>query len=191
MVTVSVKCLNEANGSAGREFRIRFAEATFTLRGDWPCLEMVDQEMAMAVWNPGLERWLDALRGLLLSFPIALFTIAVFTDITYLRTAEVQWTNFSAWLITGALVFGGLAAAWALISLLLRFRRGDRNPRLVFFALLAVMWVLGLVNAFKHSQDAWSSVGAFGLILSILCSLLAMAAGVMAFSGLHTREIAR
>ncbi|WP_421729637.1 DUF2231 domain-containing protein [Brevundimonas sp.] len=145
----------------------------------------------MAVWNPGLERWLDALRGLLLSFPIALFTIAVFTDITYLRTAEVQWTNFSAWLITGALVFGGLAAAWALISLLLRFRRGDRNPRLVFFALLAVMWVLGLVNAFKHSQDAWSSVGAFGLILSILCSLLAMAAGVMAFSGLHTREIAR
>ena len=145
----------------------------------------------MTVWNPGLERWLDALRGLLLSFPIALFTIAVFTDITYLRTAEVQWTNFSAWLITGALVFGGLAAAWALISLLLRFRRGDRNPRLVFFALLAVMWVLGLVNAFKHSQDAWSSVGAFGLILSILCSLLAMAAGVMAFSGLHTREIAR
>ena len=145
----------------------------------------------MTVWNPGLERWLDALRGLLLSFPIALFTIAVLTDITYLRTAEVQWTNFSAWLITGALVFGGLAAAWALVSLVLRFRSGQRTSRLVFFGLLAVMWVLGLVNAFKHSQDAWSSVGAFGLVLSILCSLLAMAAGVMAFSGLHTREIAR
>ena len=36
--------------------------------------------------------------------------------------------------------------------------------------------VLGLVNAFKHSQDAWSSVGAFGLTLSILSALLALAA---------------
>ena len=131
------------------------------------------------------------LHGILLAFPIALFTFALFTDIAYLNTAEIQWTNFSAWLITGALVFGGLAAAWALVSVVLSLRRGDRNPRIVFFGLLAIMWLLGLVNAFKHSQDAWSSVGAFGLILSILCSLLAMAAGVMAFSGLHTREIAR
>ena len=41
-------------------------------------------------------------RGLLVSFPIALFTGAVVTDITYLRTTELQWTNFSAWLISAA-----------------------------------------------------------------------------------------
>lgn len=34
------------------------------------------------------------LHWLLLAFPIALFTFALFTDIAYLKTAEVQWTNF-------------------------------------------------------------------------------------------------
>ena len=56
---------------------------------------------------------------------------------------------------------------------------------------LAAMWVLGLVNIFKHSQDGWSSVETFGLILSILCALLALAAGVIAFSNLAEREVAR
>ena len=38
-------------------------------------------------------------------------------------------------------------------------------------------WVLGLVNAFKHSQDAWSSVGTAGVALSIVAALTALAAG--------------
>lgn len=145
----------------------------------------------MAEFNFGLGRGLRAFEGILLSFPIALFTSAVVTDIAYLKTAEVQWTNFSSWLITGALVFGGLSAAWALVSLVLGLRGSDRNVRAIYLGVLAAMWVLGLINAFKHSQDAWSSVGAFGLMLSILSSLLALVAGVIAFSGLNAREIVR
>lgn len=145
----------------------------------------------MTAWTLAGRRGLAALHGILLSFPIALFTGAVATDIAYLRTAEMQWTNFSAWLITGALVFGGVVAGWALIALLFGLRGPRRTSRLVYFGILAAMWVLGLVNAFKHSQDAWSSVGAFGLTLSILSSLLALAAGIIAFSGLTSREIAR
>ena len=145
----------------------------------------------MASSSFGLTRGLRAFEGILLSFPIALFTSAVLTDIAYLKTAEVQWTNFSSWLISGALVFGGIAAAWALVSLVLGLRGPQRNTRTIYFGVLAVTWVLGLINAFKHSQDAWSSVGAFGLILSILCSLLALTAGVLAFSGLNAREIVR
>ncbi len=125
-----------------------------------------------------------ATRGvhrLLLSFPIALFTGALVTDITYLRTAEIQWTNFSAWLIVGALIFGGIAGAWAILDAVIA-RSTTRLPRLIYLGLLAAAWLLGLMNAFKHSQDAWSSVGAFGLILSILCTLLILAAGFMAFS---------
>lgn len=129
------------------------------------------------------------LHALLLGFPIALFCSALVSDIAYLRSAEVQWTNFSSWLIVGALVFGGLVLAWALISLLLGWRGPERRPRLLYAGLLAAMWGLGLINAFKHSQDGWSSVGAFGLILSILCSLLALAAGVVAFSS-RGREVA-
>jgi uncharacterized membrane protein len=52
----------------------------------------------------------------------------------------------------------------------------------VHLVALALAWVLGLVNAFKHSQDAWSSVGAFGLILSILCTILVLVAGWTAYA---------
>ena len=121
--------------------------------------------------------------AVLLSFPVALFTIALFTDITYLRTAEVQWTNFSSWLIVGGLVFGGVALAWSLI-LAIRWR-GAR----LYALLLALAWIAGLVNAFQHSRDAWSSVGTTGLILSILSAALAIAATWLAHGA--KREIAR
>lgn len=121
-------------------------------------------------------------HALLLGFPIALFCSALASDIAYLKSAEIQWTNFSSWLIAGALVFGGLLLPWALISLVLGWRGAERRSRLLYAGLLAIMWVLGLINAFKHSQDGWSSVGAFGLVLSFLCSLLALAAGAVAFS---------
>ena len=130
-------------------------------------------------------------HGLLLSFPVALFTGAVFTDIAYLRSAEIQWTNFSAWLIAGAMVFCGVAAVWALIRLIVGFRGAARLRLIVEFGVLALLFVLGLINSFKHSQDGWSSVGAFGLTLSILCAVLALVAGFVAFSATDQREIAR
>ena len=122
------------------------------------------------------------LHRLLLAFPIALFTIALFTDIAYLKTAEVQWTNFSAWLITGALVFGGLAGLFSIFDFVIGLRHGRSRRTTVHLVALALAWVLGLVNAFKHSQDAWSSVGAFGLILSILCTILVLVAGWTAYA---------
>lgn len=121
--------------------------------------------------------------ALLLSFPVALFTIALFTDITYLQTAEVQWTNFSSWLIVGALAFGGIALAWSLI-VAIRWRTAR-----TYALLLAFAWIAGLANAFQHSRDAWSSVGTTGLILSILSAAFAIAASWLAHGA--TREIAR
>jgi len=112
------------------------------------------------------------LRAILLAFPIALFTTAVVTDLAYLGTAQIQWTNFSAWLITGGLVFGGIVGLWAIIDVIRR-----RAGALVYLLLLAAMWVFGLINAFQHSRDGWSSVGAVGLILSLLTAGLALAAG--------------
>lgn len=130
------------------------------------------------------------IHAILLGFPMALFSSALVTDIAYLQTAEVQWTNFSAWLISGALLFGGLVLAWALVSLLLGWRRASRGRRLLYVTVLAAMWILGLVNIFKHSQDGWSSVEALGLTLSILCTLLALLAGMLVFTGAG-REVAK
>lgn len=122
------------------------------------------------------------LHRLLLAFPVSLFTMALITDVAYLKTAEIQWTNFSAWLITGALVSGALAGVFSIVDFALGVRRGGSRRALIHLVALALAWAAGLLNAFKHSQDAWSSVGAFGLILSLLCTLLVLVAGWIAYS---------
>ena len=124
----------------------------------------------------------DAVHGILLSFPVALFSTALASDVAYLNTSEIQWTNFASWAIAGALVFGGLATAWALVDWLVGLRRPGSGGRLAYFATLALMWVLGLVNAFHHARDAWSSVGTAGAGLSVATTLLALVAGWMFFS---------
>ena len=128
---------------------------------------------------------LHPLHALLLAFPIALFTCALLADITYLRTGEIQWTNFAAWLGTGALLFGAPVLVWAAVLAIKSRARGS----LLYLALLSAMWLLGLVNAFQHGRDAWSSVGSFGLILSLLCAGLALAAGWIAHCRGSNREI--
>lgn len=129
-----------------------------------------------------LTRPISAARGvhgLLLAFPVALFTLALATDVTYLKTEELQWSNFSSWAIAGGLVFGAVVVLWSLIDLI---RLGGRW-HLVYSLLLLAMCGLGLVNAFKHSQDGWSSVGTLGVTLSALCCLLALVAGWVRYCG--------
>ena len=137
----------------------------------------------MADWRETTGDGLHPVHAILLGFPIALFSSALVADVAYLRTAEIQWTNFSAWLISGALLIGGLLLAWALISLVIGWRsEGQRTRRLLYVFILAAMLALGLVNIFKHSMDAWSSVETLGLVLTVLCTLLALLAGAIAFT---------
>lgn len=133
---------------------------------------------------------LHPLHAILLAFPIALFAGALASDITYLNTAEIQWSNFSSWLITGALVFGGMVAVWAIVASVRGRGTGLRSTYWLYLLLVVAMWVAGLVNAFQHSRDAWSSVGVTGLLLSILCTILAFAAGWIGHSGHRRGEIA-
>ncbi|SER79228.1 Uncharacterized membrane protein [Sphingobium sp. YR768] len=137
----------------------------------------------------GFRPFLHPLHGLLLAFPVALFTVALLTDIAYLQTAEIQWTNFSSWLIAGALLAGALVLVWSIILAIVARRRAHRQRSLIYAGLIAIMWIAGLVNAFKHSQDAWSSVGVTGLILSIISAVFALAASWVAHR--TVREIAR
>lgn len=139
----------------------------------------------------GRSAGVHPVHAILLAFPVALFPIAVLTDIAYLRTQELQWTNFSSWLIAGGLVFGGLVLAWALVSLVLAFRHGDRRRPMIYAGLLAALFIVGFINALQHSRDGWSSVGVFGLILSILSAVLALAAAVIAHTRLFSPEVAR
>lgn len=131
--------------------------------------------------SPGLAR-LHPIHALLLGFPIALFTTALLADVTYLNSSEMQWSNFAAWAITGALVVGAAVLAWAVLSALLHPRGTAGFSRWGYPLMIALAWVVGLVNAFQHSRDAWASVGAAGLIMSLMSTGFALAAGWLAYS---------
>lgn len=121
---------------------------------------------------------LHPVHAILLAFPVALFPATLLCDVTFLNSSEMQWSNFAAWLNAGGLLTGGLALAWALLRML---RKRARSAWLA--AMLGAMFVFGLIDAFKHSQDGWSSVGSTGLVLSIITAVLALAAGWIGFSG--------
>lgn len=129
--------------------------------------------------------FLHPLHGILLAFPIALSWSAVATDITYLNSAVVQWSHFSAWLLAGTALFGGIVLAWSLVAFWLARRTPRRLRSLVYLVLIAAMWVLSVINSFHHAGDAWASVGTTGLVLSIVIALLATAAGLIGYSAVR------
>jgi uncharacterized membrane protein len=112
------------------------------------------------------------IHAALVPFPITCFIGALLTDIAYTQSANMQWANFSVWLITAGLVMGGLAAVAGLTDYF-----GDRRIRRLRTAtahmvINSLVWVLELFNAFVHSRDGWTSVVPAGLILSIVSVLL-------------------
>ncbi|MDN4632080.1 DUF2231 domain-containing protein [Sphingomonas sp. PsM26] len=113
------------------------------------------------------------IHTLLAAFPLAFFTAAFLTDLTYVNTAEMQWANFSVWLITGGLIMGGFAALAGIVDFVRNRRRVRRAPRPWFHSVLNVAVLgLALVNAFVHSRDAWTSVMPTGIILSGIVAVL-------------------
>lgn len=119
------------------------------------------------------------------AFP--LFLSALLADAAYANSYEIQWTNFASWLVVGALVFSGVALAWALLSLLRPQSRSVAHG--CYVGLLALAFVLGFVNALVHAMDAWQKMPQ-ALLLSAL-SVLALAGALwFAFGGtLRRREV--
>ncbi len=139
-----------------------------------------------AVSAPQYMRPIHPIHAILLAFPFSLFLAALVSDLAYWQTFQIQWANFSSWLIAGGLVGGGFAMLWALAGLF-RYRRSGSSRPLIYFLVLLVMWVLGLINAFVHARDAWA-VMPEGLYLSAITTLLALVASVIGYSGFRLRE---
>jgi uncharacterized membrane protein len=132
-------------------------------------------------------RPLHPLHAILLAFPLPLFLGALLSDVAYYRSYHIQWINFSAWLIAGALLVGAAVLLWALTEAV--GNRTDRTRRpLGYLVALLVMWVLGFVNALVHAKDAWATMPE-GLWLSIIVTLLALAASWIGYSRLRVVEV--
>ncbi len=136
---------------------------------------------------PGFPRPLHPLRAILLAFPLPLFLGALLSDYAYRTSFQMQWANFSSWLIAGGLFVGGFALLWALIDL---FRSGParRGRAAIYFVVLLAAWVVGFVNALVHSKDAFAIMPE-ALFLSAIATTLALVAAWIGYSSFQSREV--
>jgi len=125
-------------------------------------------------------RPLHPLQAILLSFPLPLFLGALLCDAAYTATFQIQWANFAAWLIAGALLIGGFALLWALVDVF-RVGASQRGRQVLYFLALLLMWAVGFVNALIHAKDAFATMPE-GLYLSAATVLLALIASWMGYS---------
>jgi len=109
--------------------------------------------------------------------PVVCFTGALLTDFVYSRSAEMQWANFSAWLLLAGITVGCVAAAASVIDVVRRdeFRRSAVRAYAIGSA---IVLILSLFNNFVHSRDSWTSVVPTGITLSAL-TVVAMLATIV------------
>jgi uncharacterized membrane protein len=129
------------------------------------------------------------LHPMLVPFPIVCFVGTLVTDIAYWRTANVQWANFSAWLLTAGVIMALLAALMGFIDFFGSAR--IRDLRVVWWHaggnLLAV--VIAIVNGLVHSRDAYTSVVPTGLILSAVTVLILLITGWLGWELVYRHRV--
>jgi uncharacterized membrane protein len=134
--------------------------------------EMVDLPSNVRVGRRQIHRWLAA-------FMASCFVGTLATDVAYWGTANMQWADFSAWLLSVGVVVGWVAVVVALIEMLVvrsPLRSGVTWPYAIG-SLIAL--ILATVNTFMHTRDAWTSVVPWGLVLSAATVLVLILTGWM------------
>jgi uncharacterized membrane protein len=129
------------------------------------------------------------LHPMLVPIPIACFVLTFFTDLAYWKTANMQWANMSAWLLTVGLIVAVFAAIAGLIDFL--GERRIRSLRAVWIHAVgnAIALVLSILNDFVHSRDAYTSVVPAGLILSGLVVLILLVTGWNGWSMVYRHRV--
>lgn len=120
-------------------------------------------------------------------YPIACFTGALVTDIVYWRSLDVQWENFSAWLITAGLFLAAVAAIGGIIDLLTG-RRAYRLgwPHAVGYVLAVAV---SFVNILVHSRDAYTAVVPTGITLSAVVVVILIITGWLGSTVVERRAV--
>ena len=112
------------------------------------------------------------LHPMLVPVPITCFVGTLITDLVYWRTADMQWANMSAWLLTAGLVVSVFAVIAGVIDFVGEPRIRALRAAWIHGAGNALALALAILDAFIHSRDAYTSVVPGGLILSFLVVLI-------------------
>ncbi|HWE45740.1 MAG TPA: DUF2231 domain-containing protein [Caulobacteraceae bacterium] len=117
------------------------------------------------------------IHPMLVPFPIACWVGALVTDIVYAKTADMQWANFSAWLITAGVVMAVLAAIAGAVDFFGDRRIRKLRPAWIHVVGNVIALIVAIFNGFVHSRDAYTSVVPTGLILSVIVVLIILVTG--------------
>lgn len=129
------------------------------------------------------------IHPMLVPFPIACFVGALITDIAYWRSAEIMWSNFSAWLIAAGLVFGALAALAGLVDFAGNRTVRAQRPAWPHALGNVLALVVSFVNILVHSRDAWTSVVPLGIALSALVVAILLFTGWMGWALVYRHRV--
>jgi uncharacterized membrane protein len=129
------------------------------------------------------------IHPILVSFAIACFVGTLLTDLTYWRTADMMWADFSAWLVTVGVIVGWLAALAGMIDVLLGRLSRDQTPAWLRVIGYAVALFLATLNTLVHTHDAWTSVVPWGLTLSALVVLILLFTGWLGSPTLYRQRV--
>lgn len=129
------------------------------------------------------------IHPMLVPFPIVCFVGTLLTDLTYWRTAEMMWANFSAWLVTIGVIMGWLAALAGLIDFVGNRLVRAQPPAWPHAIGNAAVLILATLNMLVHSRDAWTSVVPTGLILSAVVVVMLLFTGWMGWSMVYRYRV--
>ena len=129
------------------------------------------------------------IHPMLVPIPIACFVGALLTDLTYWRTANMMWADFSAWLVTVGVIMGFLAAIVGAIDFLSNRLIRAQAPAWPHAIGNIVLLILATLNMFVHSRDAWTSVVPWGLTLSAAVVLIMLFTGWMGWSMVYRHGV--
>ena len=133
---------------------------------------MVTRGEAETLTGPG-----HPVRTIASALPTFSFLGALVTDVAYLRTSDIQWANFSAWLLATGMVLGGLSLIVELVHI---FSRRRQPSNWWGIGVLVIALGVALADNFVHARDGWTSVVPSGLILSAITVALMIATSAIA-----------
>lgn len=130
-------------------------------------------------------------HAMLVPFPIVCFTGAMLTDIAYVNSPQVQWANFSQWLLAFGLGFAGLAAICGLVDWFGNRTAARPGSGWLHMVGNVVVLALALINNFVHSRDGWTGVVPTGITLSVLTVAIMVVTGFIGHRMVYVHQRAQ